>query len=303
MTEPDRLLVVGVERSGTTWVARALSLAMGAVYVHEPDSPGASPGAHHARQFGRYPVVRVGDVVPLYERDWDLAFRGGWVAPKATAPVGRFLKKVPHQLRVPLVGVVSRLARTMHPRDRVLTKSVMCAFSLNWIIDRYHPPVVLVRRNALNVVASLIEMGTTIEQMERLYARYRDPVLVEALVEPLNLPDLPDSLDLVSQCAYWVGLNSAAYHASANLHGGFVIADHDALCTDPLAGYSKLSRDLGLAWNNEAEDYVKRSNTEGEGYSTNRITSLEPERWRRTLADREEDLRAILSQFPGTSLA
>src|SRR5579871_6288613 len=111
MPAPDRLLIVGVERSGTTWVAKTVAEAMGAAYVHEPDSPGASPGANHARQFGRYPIVRIGDDVPLYEEDWDLAFRGGFLATKATAPVGRALKKVPQGVRGPLVKVATKLVK------------------------------------------------------------------------------------------------------------------------------------------------------------------------------------------------
>lgn len=295
----DRLLVVGVERSGTTWVAKAIAEAMDAIYVHEPDSPGASPLASHAREFGRYPVVQVGDDVPLYENDWDVAFRGGFLAPKATAPIGRALKKVPASVRQPLVGLATRLVQVRAPRKRVVTKSVMCAFSLDWIIDRYRPPVVLVRRNPLNVVASLIEVGTTFASMERLYDRYRDPVVVETLVGPLSLPELPDDLDLVGRCTYWVGLNTAAYHASAARHGDFTIVDHDLLCEDPSSGFRSISDQLGISWNAAGEEFLASSNREGEGFSTNRITSAEPERWRRSLADREDELRDLLSKFPG----
>jgi hypothetical protein len=297
---PDRLLVVGVERSGTTWVAKALAEAMGAVYVHEPDNPSASPGANHARQFGKYPVVRPSDDAPLYTEEWDLAFRGGFAAPKGAAPIGRALGKVPSSLRDPLVGLAARLARAKAPRERVLTKSVMCAFSLDWIIEHYQPPVVWVRRNPLNVVASLVELGTTLEHMERLYRRYRDPVLVEALVKPMSLPELPDDIDLVQQCAYWVGLNTAGYQSSATLHGNFVTVDHDVLCAEPSAGFKRLCDQLGLQWNEAAEAFLRKSNKQGEGFETNRITALEPDRWRRSLSDREDDLRGILSQFPGT---
>jgi hypothetical protein len=296
---PERLLVVGVERSGTTWVAKAIAATMGATYVHEPDSPGASPGANHAREFGRYPVVRVGDKVPLYEEDWDLAFRGGFLAPKATAPIGRALNKVPVGVRQPLVGVATRLVRARPSRQLVVTKSVMCPFSLDWIIDRYSPPVVWVRRNPLNIVASLIEVGASYEGMQRLYTRYGDPVLQATLIEPLGLPVPPADLDLVDQCAYWVGLNSAAYQQSADLHGDFVIVEHDTLCLAPAEGFARLCAQLGVGWSEAGEAFVRKSNKEGEGFTTNRITALEPERWRRMLADREAELRAILGRFPG----
>ncbi|HEV8064370.1 MAG TPA: hypothetical protein VGP46_06040, partial [Acidimicrobiales bacterium] len=213
------------------------------------------------------------------------------------------LRKVPGSVRQPLVGLAARVSKAKPPAERVLTKSVMCAFSLDWIVQRYQPPVVWVRRNPLNVVASLVELGTTLEHMERLYRRYRDPVLVEALVEPMSLPELPDGIDLVEQCAYWVGLNTAGYESSARLHGSFATVDHDALCADPSVGFQRLSARLGLEWNEAAEDFLRTSNRQGEGFETNRITALEPDRWRRSLADREDDLRRILSQFPGTQVS
>jgi hypothetical protein len=296
---PERLLVVGVERSGTTWAAKALAAAMEATYVHEPDSPGASIGAKHARQFGKYPVVSVGDPAPLYAEDWDVAFRGGLPAPQASAAVTKTLKRIPAGVRDPLVSLASRLVQSRKPKARVVAKSVMCAFSLDWIIDRYNPPVVWVRRHPFNVVASLIELGTTVEGMERLYTRYRDPILQARLVRPLGLPELPDDLDLMQQCAYWVGLNAAGYFTSLKEHGDFVLADHDRLCEDPSARFTELCEQLGISWNSTAEEFVASSNREGEGFSTNRVTALEPERWRRTLADREAELQAILEQFPG----
>lgn len=59
MTRP--VLVVGLPRSGTTWVARVLGTAPGAVVVEEPDNEKTSPAAVAAkRRLGRFPVLDVG---------------------------------------------------------------------------------------------------------------------------------------------------------------------------------------------------------------------------------------------------
>src|SRR6185369_7486408 len=47
--ERMRILVLGTERSGTTWVARALASADDATYVHEPDNADANPLATAAK--------------------------------------------------------------------------------------------------------------------------------------------------------------------------------------------------------------------------------------------------------------
>jgi hypothetical protein len=246
-------------------------------------------------------VVPEGEDAPDYELDWDLAFRGGWPAPRATAPLGKALRRVPDSVRAPVVRMGTRfLVRARPVKARVVTKSVMCAFSLEWILARYDPPVVLVRRDPLNVVASLIEVGTTFEDMDRLYLRYRDPVVVESLVKPWGLPALPDDLDLVGRVAFWVGLNATAYHASAVRHGTFTIVDHDPLCGDPSVGFGRMCAQIGIEWNEAGEDYLRRSNTHGEGFSTNRITAFAPDRWKTTLSHREAELRETFSRFPGT---
>ncbi len=74
-----RLLIAGLPRSGTTWVAQAISAAPGVFYVMEPDNPDCEPLA----RFAHDGLLELPRLLPP-ERGpaslaalWDLAFTGG----------------------------------------------------------------------------------------------------------------------------------------------------------------------------------------------------------------------------------
>ena len=71
------VLIVGVPRSGTTWVGQALGHTDGAVYVNEPD------GDHDPSRSGPAPATswlrcsRAGEPAPEWDRLWAGSFAGG----------------------------------------------------------------------------------------------------------------------------------------------------------------------------------------------------------------------------------
>ena len=71
---PDRLLLLGVARSGTRWLATALGHAEGTRMVKEPDNVDADPtGTGVSRLgFGPYPIIDRDDPAPQFRALWDL---------------------------------------------------------------------------------------------------------------------------------------------------------------------------------------------------------------------------------------
>lgn len=72
------ILVLGVPRSGTTWVSKVLTVGCRAALIHEPDSEHHDPFAFKAKLgLGRFPVVGPDDRVPTdYAALWRRAFEG-----------------------------------------------------------------------------------------------------------------------------------------------------------------------------------------------------------------------------------
>lgn len=66
-----RVLILGVPRSGSTWVAEVLGALPRVQYIHEPDNEKVSQMAWRAkRAVGRFPILGVGDSHPGLERLW-----------------------------------------------------------------------------------------------------------------------------------------------------------------------------------------------------------------------------------------
>ena len=104
--------MLGTERSGTTWVARALASADDGAYVHEPDNPDANPLAADAKRgLGLYPSLRAGEHADGYARLWDHAFAGGWPSSPAVARVGAVVNRMPPVARRLLAGAAARGSR------------------------------------------------------------------------------------------------------------------------------------------------------------------------------------------------
>lgn len=295
---PVRVLVVGTERSGTTWIARVIAASRDAIYVHEPDNPDASPGARFARAHSLYPVLAPGDEAALYEHDWDFAFNGWWPNRRWTAQVGKTIRMLPEAIREPLLQFGTRLVGELRrPPPIVVAKTVHGVFSAEWLVDRYEPRVVVVHRDPIGIVASLVELGTTEAHLRRLYDFYDDPTARDRFIEPLGLPAPPTSLDLLERCAWWVATEQAALTLQAK-RGNWPIVDYDELTRTAVRGFRLLYDRLDLEWTDAAAAMINALDREGSGFQPERRTRDAAERWRRTLDDDgTEVVRRTLHEF------
>ena len=83
----DRVVLIGVARSGTSWLSRAASRARGVRYYYEPDNVDAHPtGAPPPgrRGFGPYPIIDPDDAGTAFTPLWDLVFAGRWPFSRGT---------------------------------------------------------------------------------------------------------------------------------------------------------------------------------------------------------------------------
>lgn len=130
----SKVLVVGIPRGGTTWIATALGWTESSLFVDEPDDERRFEIARDAKcNLGRYPIIAPGDErtvggydITLYEQLWEKAWNVG---------------------------------NEFNPQN-VILKSALAPYCLEWLLDR-HPvdAVVWCDRFPLNTLASWLEYG------------------------------------------------------------------------------------------------------------------------------------------------
>ena len=290
-----RILIIGIPRSGTSWTADVLALARGAQFVPEPDNPPVNPpAAPIVRARGLFPVVSVGDAAPDYRTVWDHAFAGGWPNVALTRATGRALRRglPPRALELLLRGMAPATTRIRPRPQHVVIKTVYAAFSCEWLADVYHPKVVQIERDPLNVVASWVDLNVPFGDFDRSPAIRSLSIAADL---PAPTPDAPHH----QRVAWCVGYLGTVMDRTALKHPDWLRIHHADLIASPQDRFMTLFRDLGLEWTSAVEAHLVSSNRPGTGYVRHRVRSELPDAWRKRLTSTQvEEIQGVLAEFP-----
>ena len=301
MTEGGAVLVAGLPRSGTTWVGEVLGHTAGARYLHEPDNHLVRPDAWWAkRRLGPYPELDPGDDGGDYGRLWARAFAGG-PRPSALYAAARVLQ---HAGAAALSGRLGSYGARAGDRERrrrdfgrlpgpLVVKSVHCARSLEWAVDRFRPAVVVVERHPFGVISSWRKLG-----WDDFLDRDRGALRYSAAVLGVDPP--PPGAPWLERAAWHYGVLSSYLERARRRHPDWLVVRHDVLCADPEPAFRRLAGRLGLRFTDGAARYLAASNRPGDGYSTHRLWSEQIDGGRRRLSPAERTLiLTTLSRFTG----
>ena len=229
-------LLVGVPRSGTSWTGETLGRAQGVRYVDEPDGFRDPFPFRVMLELGENPAIAPGASVADYERLWAGSFSGG-MPPRGLR--SRISNRAYHSVAtedrqraragqgiVPALRLAARCAQppVADPgAAHVLVKSVQCARSVEWIVQRFEPRVALILRNPLNALASWRDFGFAKNPREAAslaaYAHERWGITAPAESEPQ-----------LAQQTFTFGVLTAALLAAADRHSGWLVVRHEELC-------------------------------------------------------------------------
>lgn len=291
-----RVLVVGLPRSGTTWVGEVLGRTAGARYLHEPDNHLVRPEAWWAkRRLGPYPELGRGDdgggsdAGRDYERLWDKAFTGG----PHPAPLYGCLRILQ---RAGAPRVSGRLASRLgaHPAaGPLVVKSVHSARALEWIADRFDPAVVVVERHPFGVISSWRKLGwDDFLDTDRAALRYSATVL--------GVDPPPRGAPWLERAAWHYGLLDSYLERARRRHPGWLVVRHEMLCAGPEPAFRRLCARLGLSFTPDTARFLAASNRPGDGYSTHRLWREQIDGGRSRLTPTEQSLvLATIDAFAG----
>jgi len=313
----NRVLVVGVPRSGTTWVGSVLAAALETKLLDEPDNHFVAPYAFKAKRRlgqGNYPRLRIGDEAPQYESLWRYAFAlktrtASRISSRARHRLSRVLlqreqpdhvnrtlmrKKRPHAgLRA-----AEWLASPEQPQresDTVVVKSVYAALSLEWVTALCTPLVVVVLRNPLNVLSSWFELNWLWNDVLETLA---SPI-IEELAARYRVPLPSEDWSRIERAAWLSGALTSVLADLGDEPGARTVLTHEWLCRTPREGFRAVVDGFGLEWNPQADRLLAELNRPGRGYDIARIAEELEAVWRTRLSPEQiSEARSVLEHFP-----
>lgn len=323
-----RVLVVGVPRSGTTWVATILGSTEFAGVLLEPDdhtlyafaarAKRGLPGGWHT------PVLSPDDEAPDYDVLWQEAFgcrgtRFTRVERLRRAAARRLLLSAGHEAILKGLSGVGGVTPTLRaaeglavperppylPRD-LIVKSVQSALSVEWIAQRTQARVVIVIRDVRNVVSSWVEVGwigaadrTVQDLWDRPELTLSDAQVREALRVKFGVPPAPKSGSPLERLTWLLALLTLALQNAARANPDWEVVRHEEPCADPVASFRALANRLDLTWTERTSEALSDRNRPGQGFELNRVASELPTVWRsRLTTEQASKIDAVLEGFP-----
>jgi Sulfotransferase family len=313
------VLVVGVPRSGTTWVATLLGSTQDSTYVEEPDNHLTHPFAFRAKHRlpGRfYTALRPDEEAPDYERLWREALRpapysgvsrrtrarralcaGVWHSVKNEEIRRAFLDRNTVTLKLRAAQALAVPETAVRRSRHVVVKSVYAALSLEWIAARFPVRVVIVRRDLLNVISSWVELrwlGTAGDDvLDSL-----DPFIQDRLAAEHRVPRPEPGASSLVRGTWLLGVLGIALEDAARRHPDWILVSHESLASDPAPGFRSLSQGLGLEWTATADRVLASLNRPGRGTERARLASQLPEIWRSRLRPHQlTEIAPLLERF------
>jgi Sulfotransferase family len=314
----NRTLVVGVPRSGTTWVSRVLSAPAGVALVHEPDNHYTQPYAFRVKRSlpGRFhPRLVPGDRAPAYERLWRSAFGLEPLGPRPRLTLNRIRRTTASRIfghgqdrdqqhkalmrpgRIPprqALAEALAVPEEPPPCSSLIVKSVYAALALEWITESCPAGVLVVLRGPYNVLSSWEGLWLRVSGTELL--DQLDVETVTALAESAQLdPPRPHSSPL-ARSAFLYGLLTHELISALKRHPEWHSVWHESLAADPAGQFPRLAEGLGLPWTEESIRALAEMDRSGTGYETHRVTSETSDAWRERLTQSQiEEIDSVLA--------
>lgn len=282
------VFVIGMARSGTSWIAKALSYDPSFNYFCEPDNHKRVPGA-------KPPFIPIyltrdrGD--EEYERHIDRAVRGE-VSNAFTRKdeVKELLKRTPW-LRV----ARPHLHHLLPKRRNVLLKLIASNYAMERLEARYpQAQLVYIVRHPCGVFSSRKRLGWT-PQPERVL---KNPDLMRDHLEPYRGLIESASTFWEKAGASW-GVLHYVINRQTSPDSRRIFVQYEWLCEDPLPRFQALYRRLGMEWNERVEAFLaQQERHDGRPYSLRRDSREQIAAWQKEVTPEEqEECRRFVEPF------
>jgi len=324
ITEPPQsnapLVLLGMPRSGTTWIGKILDSSPRTLYRHEPDSygrlnalplaPRVSHWRKHAEDVSEFFAgasgvrdTKIAASAPVFSKDYQHALQTLWNAAATFGTKG--LTRVMGEMQVPLW-----LPRSGQARYRLVVKSIE-SLARSGVIARAlpHARLILLLRNPYGFIASMLR-----GKSQGLFADSgsigEDLKLLDLLVEAdeaghdVTMETLSEATPAQRLAWQWVLSNDKALRDTDGRDNVTVIRYED-ICADPMGATERLFAICDLPLTEQTRRFI-RSSTGGHReryYSVYKDPLKAANAWRAELPpELRESLRPILAQSRAAAL-
>ena len=264
------IVVVGLPRSGTSWLAKAISLVHGVSYYFEPDQR-----LGKAYWYKYVPAVEQDELLRSHIK---MAFRG----------------RIVDEYTISEQGGREILA---HPRSHtVLLKWVFLSLCLEWISKYFSElTVVQIIRHPVPQFLSWQQRGWDPDY--NLQLLLNQPKLMKGPLQPYA--------SVMHQAeTYWEKVGAfwgAITYMQLRVHRtSWFLLEHEWFCLDANTRFRWLVEKLGLQWNTKIEDFLspQRKIISGPGYGKRRDSRSEVHKWESQVTQKElDELMGTIAHF------
>lgn len=265
-----RIAISGLPRSGTSWIAKAMSLSPGVAYYFEPDS------------------VLSGEYWNVYQ------------AAGASNPA------LEHHLNNALSGRVHteyviaeqgfREMLTVWRADTILVKWVKLVLCLDWFAERF-PDVTVVQTIRHPVPLALSWRPRGWDPGHHLQILLSQPALMEGPLRPYANIMREAETFWQQTGAFW---GAISFMQLRQHRPRWILHEHEWYCMNPVERIRNMVEQVGLQWTDDVSRFVMGEDrgVMGPGYGQNRDPRQEVHKWEKhiTRADLDE-LEAVVRLF------
>lgn len=260
MIAPRPILVTGMPRSGTTWVAHMLAASGRLAYINEPlnpqHPPGGCPGVLNASVDHRFHYICADNEERFLNAYRDLLRLR--YHPLAELRRNHRPADVPRQLNQMRTFAVGRVRRR-----GVLVADPYAVFSIGWFARRLGFRVVVVVRNPAATVSSRKRLGWLYDTDELR----GQPLLERDVLDPLGLATATAATTREQQiidtgALLWTAVY-AAVERECDLDPEITVVRHEDLSLDPEGEFGELYQRLGLDFSPKARAAILRATDGG----------------------------------------
>jgi hypothetical protein len=306
------VFIVGLPRSGTTWVGEVFSSDETSHYFFEPDNEKLSPLAWFCKSdLHRFPYLTAQHSSPTYSRLWNAIFGAGRAAQFANRVMGYMLKRNAagveawignkcglvyidasmhrvggrdiypyspqnHPFMKFFAGRLAHVKKRNFTRRRIIIKSVHAPLSVDWLSGNFPVRIVFVLRNPYSLYASYKRL--------RMPDGFRNLLMQAALQRDAGqyLPNAKQAFmsEREDAVVFQIMLMYKIIEKQIAMHPEWMLISHDRLCMMPNEGYRPAFDSLGLNWSENTDERIYSLNQTGGGFTPKRIASQQPSKWR-----------------------
>jgi len=289
------VIIAGMARAGTSWVAEMVKAAGGFVHLNEPFNPkhppGQSPGILNAPVPMGYMYVT--------EANGDLYHR-------ALTDTFRFRYRHMAELRANHKAFdVAKMAKYSGSfalgallGKRPLLDDPYASLAAEWIAEHFDGQVCLLVRHPAAMVASYRKLGYSTH-----FRHFLDqPALLTDWLEPwrAEMEALVETDDKVAQVGFfWRMLHHPLLAMADRTPERFHVLRYEDLCLDPVGEYEKLFTAMGVTFNDTARDEIIRG-TQGSSKNKSHSWRVSRQGFLSRTAFRPMDSKAMVNAWRKT---